>query len=179
MQLNPSILNGLSLQTEVTANPYDIALILPMESTDHVIDALQSLSKHPTKTKQLVVTNDCKPKYIKLLQSIGVHGILRSESLKEKLVDAILQVNEGKIYLDAALCENKNEFKDSNDETVSDREKEIIGFIAAGYTSRQIADKLCISEHTVKSHRKNINQKLQVHSPAQLVKYAIENKLGI
>ena len=179
LELKPSIINGLSFQAELTTKPYDVALILPMETTNEVIDTLDSLSEHLVNTKKLVVINHCQPNYIELLKSKGVHGILKSESLKEKLVDAISQVNEGKIYLDSTICDKGKESDQSSYGAISEREKEIIGFIASGFTSKQIADKLCISEHTIKSHRKNINQKLQVHSPAQLVKYAIENKLGV
>lgn len=60
---------------------------------------------------------------------------------------------------------------------LSQREKEIIGCIAKGMTSKEIADKLCLSVHTVTTHRRNITTKLQIHTPAGLTIYAIVNKL--
>lgn len=62
-------------------------------------------------------------------------------------------------------------------ETLSAREKEIIVCVVKGLTNKQIADALCISAHTVITHRRNIAAKLQIHSAAGLTIYAIVNKL--
>ncbi|NNJ56447.1 MAG: response regulator transcription factor [Bacteroidia bacterium] len=181
LELNPNTLSHSSLQHELANTSYDIALVLPLDTSEGVIDLVDKISKYSKDTKTIVVTTECQPEYIKHLQSKGVHGILKSDSLKEKLVDAINVVNSEKKYLDTSICEKEKEkeLNRAKNSVISDREKEIISYITNGYTSKQIADKLCISEHTVKSHRKNINHKLQVHSPTQLLKYAIENKIGI
>lgn len=62
-------------------------------------------------------------------------------------------------------------------EPLSAREKEIIVCVVKGLTNKQIADVLCISTHTVITHRRNIAAKLQIHSAAGLTIYAIVNKL--
>lgn len=62
-------------------------------------------------------------------------------------------------------------------EPLSAREKEIIVCVVKGMTNKQIADALCISTHTVITHRRNIASKLQIHSAAGLTIYAIVNKL--
>ena len=62
-------------------------------------------------------------------------------------------------------------------EQLSQREIEIIGCVAKGMTSKEIADKLCLSVHTVTTHRRNITSKLQIHTPAGLTIYAIANHL--
>lgn len=62
-------------------------------------------------------------------------------------------------------------------ETLSAREKEIIVCVVKGLTNKEIADELCISTHTVITHRRNIASKLQIHSAAGLTIYAIVNKL--
>ncbi len=62
-------------------------------------------------------------------------------------------------------------------EPLSVREREIIVCVVKGMTNKQIADALCISAHTVITHRRNIASKLQIHSPAGLTIYAIVNKL--
>lgn len=66
---------------------------------------------------------------------------------------------------------------EGSSETLSQREREIIACIAKGMTSKEIADKLCLSVHTVTTHRRNITGKLQIHTPAGLTIYAIVNKL--
>ena len=60
---------------------------------------------------------------------------------------------------------------------LSSREKEIIVCIARGMSNKEIADSLCISVHTVTTHRRNICAKLEIHSPAGLTIYAILNGL--
>lgn len=62
-------------------------------------------------------------------------------------------------------------------ETLSAREKEVVVCVIKGMTNKQIADKLCLSTHTVITHRRNISSKLQIHSTAGLTIYAIVNKL--
>ncbi len=62
-------------------------------------------------------------------------------------------------------------------ETLSDREKDVIIALVQGMTNKEIADHLCISVNTVITHRRNITRKLQIHSPAGLTIYAIVNNL--
>lgn len=65
---------------------------------------------------------------------------------------------------------------DSQD-TLSQREREIVICVVKGMTNKEIAEKLFLSIHTVITHRRNISKKLQIHSAAGLTIYAIVNKL--
>lgn len=67
--------------------------------------------------------------------------------------------------------------REERQEPLSVREREIVVCIVKGMTNKQIAQTLCISTHTVITHRRNIVAKLQIHSPAGLTIYAIVNKL--
>ncbi len=68
--------------------------------------------------------------------------------------------------------------KESEEEkTLSQREKEIVTYVVKGFTNKQIADKLFLSQHTVVTHRRNIASKLNIHSSAGLTVYAIASKL--
>jgi regulator of cell morphogenesis and NO signaling len=62
-------------------------------------------------------------------------------------------------------------------EELSDRERDVLVQVVRGLSNKEIADVLCISTHTVISHRKNIARKLNIHSTAGLTIYAIVNKL--
>lgn len=75
------------------------------------------------------------------------------------------------------LCTNDEDEKENEQETLSQREKEIITCVVKGMTNKTIADQLYLSIHTVITHRRNIARKLQIHSPAGLTIYAIVNKL--
>ena len=62
-------------------------------------------------------------------------------------------------------------------EALSDRERDVLIQIVKGLSNKEIADVLCISTHTVITHRKNISRKLNIHSTAGLTIYAIVNKM--
>lgn len=72
---------------------------------------------------------------------------------------------------------NVGDDEDGDPDALSQREKEILGYVVKGMTNKEIAEKLYISVHTVITHRRNITRKLQVHSAAGLTIYAIVNKL--
>ncbi|MBD5284198.1 MAG: helix-turn-helix transcriptional regulator [Bacteroides sp.] len=67
--------------------------------------------------------------------------------------------------------------KEKAESVLSEREKDIIRAVAKGRTNKEMADELCISVHTVATHRRNISAKLGIHSPAGLVIYALINHL--
>ena len=87
------------------------------------------------------------------------------ERLEKKLLAAN---NDSKI-------EDNNEKKETADEgeVISEREKDIIRCVACGKSTKEIAEELFISPHTVATHRRNINAKLGIHSSAGLTIYAI------
>lgn len=87
--------------------------------------------------------------------------------------DTAEQIKEKIQHLQAELSEGDEE----PTEQLSTREKEIIVCVVKGMTNKQVADQLCLSIHTVITHRRNIAAKLQIHSSAGLTIYAIVNKL--
>ena len=84
---------------------------------------------------------------------------------------------ENEIFIPAVEQLASDGVQTERQETLSAREKEIIVCVVKGMTNKQIADALCISTHTVITHRRNIAAKLQIHSAAGLTIYAIVNKL--
>ena len=76
-----------------------------------------------------------------------------------------------------SLLMNVADEEESDQDSLSQREKEIVGCVVRGMTNKEIAEKLYISVHTVITHRRNITRKLQIHSAAGLTIYAIVNKL--
>jgi len=92
--------------------------------------------------------------------------------IEDTLFFPVVSVLESQVEIDedepvSASLENK--------EPLSQREKDIILGVVSGLTNKEIADKLFISVHTVLTHRRNIARKLEIHSPAGLVIYALVN----
>ena len=91
-----------------------------------------------------------------------------------KLIEEQLKKNGQIQYTDETDSEN---IERDNLEVLSEREKDIIICVAKGMNSKEIADYLYLSVHTVTTHRRNISNKLQIHTTAGLIIYAIANKL--
>lgn len=113
-------------------------------------------------------------KYIALVCTVIDNNALKEYDDNFSICDDIDTIS-GKI--NRLLNTEIEEDKDNEQETLSQREKEIITCVVKGMTNKTIADKLFLSIHTVITHRRNIARKLQIHSPAGLTIYAIVNKL--
>ncbi|RGM48966.1 MULTISPECIES: response regulator transcription factor [Bacteroides] len=113
-------------------------------------------------------------KYIALVCSVIENNALKEYDESIAICDDIDIITSKINHL---LHTEEEEEKDNEQETLSQREKEIITCVVKGMTNKAIADKLFLSIHTVITHRRNIARKLQIHSPAGLTIYAIVNKL--
>lgn len=130
---------------------------------------------HPN-VKVVILTMYNRKRFIQELIQVGADGCVLKSNSGLELITAIDRVRENKTYFDQV-----NDFVDAVKEMsafqLSDREIEIIVLITEGYTSREIGDRLFISEHTVKTHRKNIFRKVNVRDSDELVQFAMNNNL--
>ena len=105
------------------------------------------------------------------LKCIALQHSLADASVFISVYDSAEQIKE----TFESMVQTSSE-KEERQEPLTEREKEIIIGVVKGMTNKQIAEKLCLSAHTVITHRRNIAGKLQIHSPAGLTIYAIVNK---
>ncbi len=117
--------------------------------------------------------NHSKIKCVALLCSVIDGNLLKDYDISLSIYDDLNLLTE-KIN---ELLNSSVEEKNSEAETLSQREREIIVCVVKGMTNKTIAEQLFLSIHTVITHRRNIARKLQIHSPAGLTIYAIVNKL--
>lgn len=128
--------------------------------------------------KGLLITTAQDTAFVKLAMDMGVKIIISTHDSEQDLRLAVQHLmNNARYYsseiLDAVFYEvNQQEEVDSG---LSKREFEILQMIARGHSSKNIAEQLFLSVHTVNSHRKNILKKTGVKSPAALIVYAMEN----
>ena len=132
--------------------------------------------------KTLVVSMHKNAEKIESLIENDVDGYVPKNAEKEELLAAIRTILKGEkyfskeikdIYLDKKLTKKKEEKEKI---TLTSREIDVITLIAKEYTTQEIADKLCLSKHTIESYRKNLISKLGVRNLAGLTKYAIKKK---
>ncbi len=139
--------------------------------------------EHP-QTRVLIISSDnSNPSIIGVLEH-GVDGFLTRQCDRDEIINAIFAIAKGeKFYCNKivdVLMERTfaPQEKDNCDPTsLSNREIEITQLIAEGFTTPQIADKLCLSPHTVSTHRKNILKKLDISSVSALINYAYKSGL--
>lgn len=110
-------------------------------------------------------------KFVALVSSLGDQSVLREYDETVSLYDSCDQIRDKLAGLMSRPQAEKEE------DALSPREKEVVACVVMGMTNKQIADRLCLSAHTVITHRRNIAAKLQIHSAAGLTIYAIVNKL--
>lgn len=139
-------------------------------------EVLKKLKKVTLSTKALVLTMHSSAEFIKNIVKAGAAGYLKKDSDKELLLTAIQEVhNKGNYYPPETSHLVLQSLQERNKgELVSPREKEVINLIAEGLTTKEIAEKLFLSKHTIESHRQNILLKLDLKNSAELVKYAIK-----
>lgn len=112
----------------------------------------------------------------------GASGYLKKVSAPTELVKAIRTIVAGKKFISAGLAQNlvsdiTNENKPATHSILSDREYQIMCYIAMGKSAEEIATELSLSIHTVYTYRNRILEKLKLRSNVDLTQYAIKNKL--
>ena len=97
--------------------------------------------------------------------------------VEDSLFVPAVQILEEKVAIDSSDVTPAAAVQPTANESLSDREKEIVAYIVRGLTNKEVADKLFISVNTVLTHRKNISRKLNIHSISGLTIYSIVNKI--
>ncbi len=123
--------------------------------------------------------------YLKEFLHLGVKGFVLKKSTDMEVFQAIRTVHQGGFYIDTSLAAHlvdpyigKHDHDKGNKvDMLTKREQEICAYLAYGHTSAEIARRLDISNRTAEKHRAHIMEKLNLKSRADLVRFAIDNKL--
>lgn len=146
------------------------------------LDLLKELREFKPDLKILILSMHPEDRFAMRVLRAGAYGYITKESAGEKLVKAIRKVYQGGKYVSETLAE-KLAFDLQSDsdkpvhELLSDREYQVFRLIASGKTLAEIADSLSLAVTTVSTYRARILEKLNLRSNAELIHYAITNKL--
>ena len=150
------------------------------------IDATRQIKRMLPETKVLVLTMHENDEYVFQALRAGAAGYMLKEAADTDLISALRIIQSGQFYLspmaqsvmvgDYLQRVRTGEEKDSYS-SLTEREREILKLVAEGFTNNQIAEKLVISPKTVDTHRTHVMDKLNLHSRAELVKYAMRRGL--
>jgi DNA-binding NarL/FixJ family response regulator len=149
------------------------------------IEVARRVRKHFPQIRILMLTMHADKYYAVEALKAGAHAFLLKEESFTRLIDAIKEKDQKKIILSPTLedtvlsdfAQKTSEDKSRPGTLLTAREREILKLITEGITNQEIGDRLFISPSTVDTHRKNIMAKLDIHSVAGLVKFAIRHKI--
>lgn len=166
----------------------DVLVIDPV-SFEITSDGITALRSEFGQLHIMAITNMLSKQEISSYLESGITGYLLKDCDKDEIYQAIEATRKGERFLcgkiaDVLLSEAEVKITPAYTKkiacegfVVSEREVEVIKLIALGLSNKQIADKLCLSLHTVNTHRKNILQKLKVNNTAGVVMFAVKNNL--
>lgn len=169
--------DGISIALD--KNPDLIILDLNMKGISG-LDTLRALRKHGIDSRIIVLTVSDEQSDIFALMDAGVDGYLLKDSDTAELVENIRKVAQGETVLSESVKQHLLERRPENDplSVLTDRERDVLQWIATGMSNKQIASQLFISEETVKVHIRNLLRKLNVHSRVAATVLYLEQQKG-
>lgn len=146
------------------------------------LDVLKELKNERPKLPVLVLSAHPEDQYAVRVLKAGAAGYMTKEKAPEELIKAIRKVLGGRKYLSESLAEKLAFDLDTDTEkplhkTLSDREYEVMLMIASGRTATQISKKLYLSVKTISTYRARILEKMGMKNNAELMRYALQNRL--
>ena len=146
------------------------------------VDAVQQIARRAPAVRVLVVSMHAADVYVTRAVRAGAAGYILKDSADADLLRAVTAVAQGKSFFSPAVArvlldEYVRQLADrgitDRFDTLSEREREIFQLVAEGFSNKEIASQLGISTGTVETHRARIMDKLDVHSAAEIVLYAV------
>ena len=145
------------------------------------LDALHRLRQDCPETKVLVLTMHDDPAYGRSLLAAGALGYVTKKAADRELLLAIRAVREGRHFVDITQAEELlpagRRHGAAPHDLLSPREREVLTFLARGFTHQEIADQVHLSIKTVETYLARIGQKLGLRRRAALVQYAVDTGL--
>ncbi|MBI3141599.1 MAG: response regulator transcription factor [Bacteroidetes bacterium] len=177
---------GVQLMNQLKEKQVDL-ILLDLDMPDMGGEEASGIIKrlYPD-TKIIIVTMHGEPSFVRRLIELQVDGYLLKNTSRDVLVTAITRVSQGEAFfgegllqraMQEMLLERNREQQPKPQDTLTEREIEIIKLTAKDMSIQEIADALFLSANTVKTHRRNIQVKLNLKTSLGIVKYAADNNL--
>lgn len=163
-------------------NPDVVLMDIAMPGLGGLEATLEIKKRHPN-LKILVLTQYGDKEYVNRFLKAGVSGYILKKAVGTELISAIRAVIKGELYLYSSIATEvvagyldtgKRPPEEARYDRLTDREKQILKLLAEGHRHKEIANLLNISVKTVIAHQTHISEKLDIHSRAGFIKYAIQ-----
>ena len=174
--------NGWEVLSKVRTGNYDLVLLdISMPGKDGM-DVLTQLKNERPALLVLMVSMHPEEQYAVRALKAGASGYLTKESAPDELIVAIRKVSTGRKYVSSALAERlaallQEDAEVLPHEALSSREYQVMCMIASGKTLKEIAGELSLSIKTISTYRSRILEKMKMRNNAELIHYAVKNRL--
>ncbi len=173
-----------ALQLARKLSPDVVVMDIAMPELNGIEATRQILSEYPG-IKIVALSMHSDKRFVSEMLKAGASAYLLKDCAFEELITAIRTIMKGKIYLSPGIAgvvladyiRDDRKSEQSVFSQLSDREREVLQLMAEGKSTKEVAAHLNVSIKTVETHRTNIMTKLDIHSIAELTKYAIREGL--
>jgi len=150
------------------------------------IDAAAQIAKASPRTKVIILSMHSDETYIVRALTVGAKGYLLKDTAEDDLLPAVKAIAGGRSFFSPAIAKTLSDdhvrflrqrgLEDSHD-LLTDREKEVLHLLAEGHSNKEVASLLGVGLSTAETHRTNLMQKLNLHSTAEIILYAVRKRL--
>ena len=170
-----------AVDTAASARPDVVVMDIGMPNLNG-IEAARRITEKRAETAVVILSMHADESYVLRALKSGARGYLLKDSAEEDLIGAIRAVHQGKAFfspeISKLLAEDymrqmRQRGVEDSYELLTPREREILQMLGEGKSNKDVATKLTLSLHTVETHRANILEKLNLHSTAEMILYAV------
>ena len=174
-----------AVQQAETAHPDVAVLDIAMPNLSG-IEAAQRIAALNSHIAIVILSMHSDEGYVLRALKAGARGYLLKDAAESDLIEAIRAVSEGKTYFSSEISkmlvedyirEIRTRGVEDSYELLTSREREILQLLVEGHSNKDIAASLNVSPHTVETHRRNLQDKLNLHSFAELILYAVRKRI--
>jgi len=174
---------AVSLAAEVNPDIIIMDIAMPLLNG---IDATAQIVKRNPKVGVIILSMHSDEGYLVRILTAGAKGYLLKDSADADIVRAVQAVARSKPFFSPQIAQTlledymrqmKQQGLQDSYELLTDREKEILQLLAEGKSNKEVAALLNLSVYTVETHRANLMQRLNLHSTAEIVLYAVRKKI--
>jgi DNA-binding NarL/FixJ family response regulator len=159
----------------------DLAILDIMMPGMDGIELCGKLKSEAPWIKVMIVSMEIDFGIIKSLLDLGADGYVLKDAGKQELLKALRSIAQGDKYFSSEVkdvfFDKPFDLQTTKNIILTSREKEVLELLSHGQSAKIIADNLCIGQSTVETHRKHLLSKLNVKNTAEMIRFAMENKL--
>jgi two-component system, NarL family, response regulator NreC len=174
-----------AVQQAEAARPHVAVLDVAMPNLSG-IEAAQRIAAQMPHIAIVILSMHSDEGYVLRALKAGARGYLLKDAAESDLIEAIKAVSQGKTFFSSEISkmlvedyirEIRTRGVEDSYELLTSREREILQLLVEGNSNKDIAGRLNVSPHTVETHRRNLQDKLNLHSFAELILYAVRKRI--